>query len=68
MCAKHDTIISRIKTWNRQKTVHVRLSPVIKNESEKILKELDLNMSYAVSMFLMQVILRNIVDQKTGSI
>lgn len=52
----------------KTKTVHSRLSPTIKNESEKILKELGLNMSYAVSMFLKQVILRNIIDQKTGSI
>lgn len=43
---------------NKTETLHVRLSPTIKEESEKILDELGLNMSYAVSMFLKQVIIK----------
>lgn len=46
--------MSDIKT----ETLHVRLLPSIKKESEEILGELGLNMSYAVSMFLKQVIIK----------
>lgn len=42
----------------KTETLHVRLSPTIKSEAEDILKELGLNMSYAVSIFLKQVILK----------
>jgi len=41
---------------NKTETIHVRVKPEIKKESEEILEELGLNMSYAVSMFLKQVI------------
>ncbi|MCQ2071060.1 MAG: type II toxin-antitoxin system RelB/DinJ family antitoxin [archaeon] len=39
--------------------IHVRIDPEIKEQSEKILGKLGVNMSYAVSMFLNQVILKN---------
>lgn len=42
----------------KTETLHVRLSPNVKNEAEEILEELGLNMSYAVSMFLKQVIIK----------
>lgn len=38
--------------------IHVRIDPVTKKESEEILDKLGVNMSYAVSMFLNQVIMR----------
>lgn len=46
--------MNNIKT----ETLHVRLSPSIKNEAEEILQEMGLNMSYAVAMFLKQVIIK----------
>lgn len=46
--------MNNIKT----ETLHVRLSPSIKAEAEEILEEMGLNMSYAVSMFLKQVIIK----------
>lgn len=42
----------------KTETLHVRLSPNVKNEAEEILEELGLNLSYAVSMFLKQVIIK----------
>lgn len=38
--------------------IHIRIDPVTKRESEEILDKLGVNMSYAVSMFLNQVIMR----------
>lgn len=46
---------------SKTQTIHVRISPSIKNESEKILEELGVNMSYAVSMFLKQVIIKRAI-------
>ena len=42
----------------KTETLHVRISPNIKNEAEEILEEMGLNMSYAVSIFLKQVIIK----------
>lgn len=42
----------------KTETLHVRLSPSIKKEAEEIIEEMGLNMSYAVSMFLKQVIIK----------
>ena len=39
--------------------IHVRIDPSVKEQSECILNRLGVNMSYAVSMFLNQLILRN---------
>lgn len=39
--------------------INIRIDPETKEQSEKIFKELGVNMSYAVSMFLRQVIMRN---------
>lgn len=41
---------------NKTETIHVRVKPELKKESEEVLDELGLNMSYAVSMFLKQVV------------
>ena len=53
--------------------IHVRVDPEVKEQSEIVLKKLGVNMSYAVSMFLNQLILRNgfpfdisIPDQKSN--
>ena len=42
----------------KTETIHVRVSPKTKEDSEKILKQLGINMSYAVSLFLNQVIIQ----------
>ncbi|MBO6083885.1 MAG: type II toxin-antitoxin system RelB/DinJ family antitoxin [Candidatus Methanomethylophilaceae archaeon] len=39
--------------------IHVRVDPDVKEQSEKVLRRLGLNMSYAVSIFLNQVIIKN---------
>jgi addiction module RelB/DinJ family antitoxin len=39
--------------------IHIRIDPDVKEQSEIVLKRLGLNMSYAVSIFLNQVIMRN---------
>ena len=39
--------------------IHIRIDPEIKEQSEIVLKRLGLNMSYAVSIFLNQIIMRN---------
>ncbi|MBO4502819.1 MAG: type II toxin-antitoxin system RelB/DinJ family antitoxin [Candidatus Methanomethylophilus sp.] len=39
--------------------IHIRVEPDVKEQSETILKRLGLNMSYAISLFLNQVIMRN---------
>lgn len=38
--------------------IHIRIDPKTKRESEKIFEKLGVNMSYAVSMFLNQVIMK----------
>lgn len=43
---------------SKTELIHVRVSPETKNESEKIFSKLGLNTSYAVSLFLNQVILK----------
>ena len=39
--------------------IHIRIDPDVKEQSERILKKLGLNMSYAVSIFLNQMIMKN---------
>ena len=47
-----------MKKDNKSELIHIRIEPEIKNKSEVIFKRLGVNTSYAVSMFLQQVILR----------
>ena len=44
---------------NKNELIHIRIEPTIKDKSEDIFKKLGINMSYAVSLFLNQVILKN---------
>lgn len=44
---------------NKNDLIHIRIEPTVKEKSEKIFKKLGINMSYAVSLFLNQVILKN---------
>ena len=44
---------------NKNELIHIRIEPTIKEKSEDIFKKLGINMSYAVSLFLNQVILKN---------
>ena len=46
------------KKENKTELIHVRIEPDIKEKSEYIFKKLGVSTSYAVSMFLNQVILR----------
>ena len=39
--------------------IHIRIEPTIKEKSERIFEKLGINMSYAVSLFLNQVIIKN---------
>lgn len=39
--------------------IHIRIEPTVKEKSERIFDKLGINMSYAVSLFLNQVILKN---------
>lgn len=43
---------------NKTELIHIRIEPDVKEQSEYIFKKLGVNTSYAVSMFLNQVILR----------
>lgn len=43
----------------KTETIHVRVSPDIKKQSEEVLNDLGLNLSYAISMYLKQVIIQN---------
>ncbi|MDO5330834.1 MAG: type II toxin-antitoxin system RelB/DinJ family antitoxin [Bacillota bacterium] len=43
---------------NKNDLIHIRIEHSVKAEAEEILKKLGLNTSYAVSMFLNQVIMR----------
>ena len=44
---------------NKNELIHIRIEPTVKEKSEAIFKKLGINMSYAVSLFLNQVILKN---------
>lgn len=44
---------------NKNELIHIRIEQSIKEKSEEIFKKLGVNTSYAVSMFLNQVILKN---------
>ena len=46
------------KSINKTELIHIRIEPDVKVQSENIFKRLGVNTSYAVSMFLNQVILR----------
>ena len=46
------------KKENKTDLIHIRIEPEVKEKSEIIFKKLGVNTSYAVSMFLNQVILR----------
>ena len=41
---------------NKSETIHVRVSPDIKNEAESIVNEMGLNLSYAITIYLKQII------------
>lgn len=45
------------KKENKTELIHIRIEPEVKEQVEGILKNLGINTSYAVSMFLKQVIL-----------
>ena len=51
MCINCDTLV-------KSELIHIRISPETKKGSEAIFEKLGVNMSYAVSMFLNQVIMR----------
>ena len=44
---------------NKNELIHIRIEPTVKEKSEDIFKKLGINMSYAVSLFLNQVIMKN---------
>ena len=44
---------------NKNELIHIRIEPTVKEKSEIIFNKLGINMSYAVSLFLNQVILKN---------
>lgn len=44
---------------NKKELIHIRIEPTVKEKSENIFNKLGINMSYAVSLFLNQVILKN---------
>lgn len=46
------------KMNNKSELIHIRIEPDVKEQSEVIFRRLGVNTSYAVSMFLNQVILR----------
>lgn len=41
---------------NKTETIHVRIAPEIKQEAEQVINGMGLNLSYAISIFLKQVI------------
>ena len=43
----------------KKELIHIRIEPTVKEKSERIFDQLGINMSYAVSLFLNQVILKN---------
>ena len=44
---------------NKNELIHIRIEPTVKEKSEEIFKKLGINMSYAISLFLNQVIIKN---------
>lgn len=46
------------KGINKTDLIHIRIEPSVKEQSENIFRKLGVNTSYAISMFLNQVILR----------
>ena len=44
---------------NKNELIHIRIEPTVKEKAENIFNKLGINMSYAVSLFLNQVILKN---------
>lgn len=59
---------------NKSKTIHVRVSPEIKEEAESIVNDMGLNLSYAISIYLKQIIRKrkipfeiNMEDEETES-
>ena len=61
MCIKCNTIKAVINMTNENKTdmIHVRIEHSTKEQAEEILKRLGINTSYAISLFLNQLILNN---------
>ena len=52
---RNDTISKE----NKKELIHIKIEPTVKEKSEDIFHKLGINMSYAVSLFLNQVILKN---------
>ena len=44
---------------SKNELIHIRIEPTVKQKSEEIFSALGINTSYAVSLFLNQVILKN---------
>lgn len=44
---------------NKNELIHIRIEPTVKEKAEDIFNKLGINMSYAISLFLNQVILKN---------
>jgi len=44
---------------NKNELIHIRIEPTVKEKSEIIFNKLGINTSYAISLFLNQVILKN---------
>ena len=53
-----DTLLLRIVVMQKTEIVHTRVSPETKSECEKIFNKLGITTSYAITMFLNQVVLR----------
>ena len=49
--------MSNMEKRNKTELIHIRIEPEVKEKAETILKKLGVNTSYAISMFLNQVIL-----------
>ena len=47
------------KKENKNELIHIRIEPTVKEKSEDIFRKFGINMSYAVSLFLNQVIIRD---------
>lgn len=48
-----------MKNENKTDLIHIRIEHSTKQQSEELLKSLGINMSYAISLFLNQLILKN---------
>lgn len=46
---------------NKTETIHIRVNPDIKEKSEIVFSKLGINTSYAVSLFLQQVIMKQAI-------